>query len=77
MSSSPVHPRNTRLNRLRRLIFALLLCGAVAGTTSAQTPGVAVTGVVQDQTGAVLPATAKGAINEAFISGTQPGGLNR
>ena len=63
MSSSPVHPRNTRLNRLKRLIFALLLCGAAAGRAGAQTPGVAVTGVVQDQTGAILPAATVELVN--------------
>ena len=42
-----------------------------------QAPGNIVFLPVDQKTGAVLPATAKGAINEAFISGTQPGGLNR
>ncbi len=32
---------------------------------------------VDQKTGGVLPVGTKGAINEAFISGTQPGGLNR
>ena len=42
-----------------------------------QAPGNIVFLPVDQKTGAVLPPTAKGAINEAFISGTQPGGLNR
>jgi penicillin-binding protein 1A len=32
---------------------------------------------VEPKTGAVVPANTPGAINEAFVAGTQPGGLNR
>ncbi len=42
-----------------------------------QAPGNIVFLPVDQKTGAVLPPATKGAINEAFISGTQPGGLNR
>jgi len=42
-----------------------------------QAPGNIVFLPVDQKTGALLSPTAPGAINEAFISGTQPGGLNR
>jgi penicillin-binding protein 1A len=42
-----------------------------------QAPGNIVFLPVDQKTGALLPPTAPGAINEAFISGTQPGGINR
>ena len=32
---------------------------------------------VEASTGAVLPAASRGSVHEAFISGTQPGGLNK
>ena len=32
---------------------------------------------VDEATGAVLPANSTGGVHEAFIAGTQPGGLNR
>jgi penicillin-binding protein 1A len=42
-----------------------------------QAPGNIVFLPVDQKTGAVIPPPSIGAINEAFISGTQPGGLNR
>jgi len=42
-----------------------------------QAPGNIVFLPVDQKTGAVLPPATAGAINEAFISGTQPGGINR
>jgi penicillin-binding protein 1A len=42
-----------------------------------QAPGNIVFLTVDQKTGAVTPPPALGTINEAFVSGTQPGGLNR
>ena len=47
-----------------RHVLVLILFGAVSGAASAQTPaGVVVSGVVQDQTGAVLPAATVDLVN--------------
>ena len=42
-----------------------------------QAPGNIVFLPVEPKTGGVVPANTPGAINEAFVAGTQPGGLNR
>jgi hypothetical protein len=42
-----------------------------------QAPGDIVFLPVDQKTGAPVPPGTPGAINETFISGTQPGGLNR
>ena len=42
-----------------------------------QAPGNIVFLPVDQKTGAVVAPTARGAIHEAFVNGTQPGGLSR